>query len=157
MAATVRKALVQIAGELVELPPADVIDLLGSRDIAPRNGGFGPVDLIPITQLFAAGGHYLISAFLKITTVGTSPVAGPITLTFDDGDGGVSQSMVMPLFSTTGALVTTTVNNSTTTGTVHGSIQIYAKNTAAIRFSIGVSGTFGAGLYAAHLRCKYLG
>lgn len=110
------------------------------------------------TTLFtpSASGMYRISVYLKITTTGTSPVAGPVTITYTDADGSVAQSHVMLLQSTTGTVVTTTVNNSTTTGTVNGSMVINAKTGVAIQYAIAVSGTFGAGRYQAHLICERL-
>jgi Tol biopolymer transport system component len=104
----------------------------------------------------SADGWYRLSAVLKITTTGTSPVAGPITITYNDGDGNVAQSQVMMLQNTSGAVVTTTVNNSTTTGTVNGSMVLYAKSGTAIQYAIAVSGTFGSGRYSAHLRLEAL-
>jgi phage gp45-like len=104
----------------------------------------------------AADGWYRLSAILKITTTGTSPVAGPITITYNDGDGNVAQSQVMLMRSTTGTVVTTTVNNSTTTGTINGDMVFYAKSGTAIQYAIAVSGTFGAGQYSAHLRLEAL-
>lgn len=110
------------------------------------------------TTLFTptADGMYRISAYMKITVAGTSPVAGPITITYTDADGSVAQSHVMLLASTVGAVVTTTVNNTTTTGTVYGSIVVNAKSAVAIQYAIAVSGTFGAGRYTAHLVCERL-
>lgn len=119
----------------------------------------GLVAAVTTTTLYTPQitGWYRISAILKITTTGTSPVAGPITITYTDGDGSVAQSQVMSLKSVTGTVVTTTVNNSTTTGTVNGTIDIYALTGVAIQYAIAVSGTFGAGVYSAHLRLEELG
>ena len=110
------------------------------------------------TTLFTplADGFYRVGVYLKITTTGTSPVAGPVTITYQSADGSVAQSHVMLLQSVTGTVVTTTVNNSTTTGTVNGSMVIYAKAGVAIQYAIAVSGTFGAGRYMAHLFCEQL-
>ncbi len=110
------------------------------------------------TTLFtpSASGIYRVSIYLKISTTGTSPVAGPVTITYTEPDGSVAQSHVMLLQSTTGTVVTTTVNNSTTTGTVNGSMVIYAKTGVAIQYAIAVSGTFGSGRYIAHLTCEQL-
>ncbi len=110
------------------------------------------------TTLFtpSASGFYRVSIYLKISTTGTSPVAGPVTITYTEPDGSVAQSHVMLLQSVTGTVVTTTVNNSTTTGTVNGSIIIYAKTGVAIQYAIAVSGTFGSGRYIAHLTCEQL-
>lgn len=110
------------------------------------------------TTLFTppADGFYRVNIYLKITTTGTSPVAGPVTITYTDALGSVAQSHVMLLQSVTGSVVTTTVNNSTTTGTVNGSMVIYAKASVAIQYAIAVSGTFGAGRYQAFLTCEAL-
>ncbi len=126
--------------------------VVGSVDIVARSTA------VSATTLFtpALTGFYRISCAMKITTTGTSPVAGPVTITYTDGDGSVAQSQVMLLQSTTGTVVTTTVNNSTTTGTVHGSIVVYAKTAVALQYAISVSGTFGAGAYTAHLRAEAL-
>lgn len=101
-------------------------------------------------------GFFRISVVIKITTVGTSPVVGPVTITYTDGDGSVAQSHVMLLQSVTGTVVTTTVNNSTTTGTVNGSMVIFAKSGVAINYAIAQSGTIGAGQWSAHIRCQSL-
>lgn len=110
------------------------------------------------TTLFtpAASGMYRLSIYLKITTTGTSPVAGPVTITYTEPDGSVAQSHVMALANTSGAVVTTTVNNSTTTGTVNGSMTFYAKTGVAIQYAIAVSGTFGSGRYTAHITLEAL-
>lgn len=126
--------------------------IIGVNDIAPRNTGFGPVTLFTAP----ATGFYRISAVLKITTVGTNPVAGPITVTYTDGIGSVAQSQVMGMISTTGTLVTTTVNNSTTTGTVNGTMVIYAVSGTNVTIQIGTSGTWGVGLYAGRVRAEMM-
>lgn len=108
------------------------------------------------TTLFTptADGMYRISIYMKITITGTSPVAGPVTITYTDADGSVAQSHVMLLQSVTGTVVTTTVNNSTTTGTVTGTMIVNAKSGVAIQYAIAVSGTFASGRYTAHLTCE---
>ena len=99
-------------------------------------------------------GFYRISIALKLTTVGTSPVVGPVTITYTDGDGSVAQSIVMLLQSVAGTLVTTTVNNTTTTSNVNGSMVIFAKTGVAISYAIAQSGTIGSGQWSAHIRCE---
>ncbi len=130
-----------------------VPSILGSADIAARNSS------VAATTLYtpAADGWFRINVYMKITTTGTSPVAGPITITYTSADGSVAQSHVMLLKSVTGTVVTTTVNNSTTTGTVNGNIVVYAKSGVAIQYAIAVSGTFGTGLYIARFTCEALG
>jgi hypothetical protein len=103
-----------------------------------------------------SSGMYRLSVYLKISTTGTSPVAGPVTITYTEPDGSVAQSHTMLLQSVTGTVVTTTVNNSTTTGTVHGSMTFNAKTGVAIQYAIAVSGTFGAGRYVAHFILEQL-
>jgi hypothetical protein len=104
----------------------------------------------------SATGFFRISVALKLTTVGTSPVIGPVTITYTDGDGSVAQSIVMLLNSTTGTVVTTTVNNTTTTSNVNGSMVIFAKSAVAIQYAIAQSGTIGSGQWSAHIRCEAL-
>ena len=108
------------------------------------------------TTLFTPSvtGFFRISIALKLTTVGTSPVIGPVTITYTDGDGSVAQSIVMLLYSTTGTVVTTTVNNTTTTSNVNGSMVIFAKAAVAISYAIAQSGTIGSGQWSAHIRCE---
>lgn len=121
-------------------------------DLTAQSGAVGPTTMLtPATT-----GMFRLSCVLKITTAGTSPVAGPVTITYSDGDGSVAQSHVMALQSTTGTLVTTTVNNSTTTGTVNGSMVFYAVAGTAIQYAIAVSGTFASGRYSAHLKLEAL-
>lgn len=110
------------------------------------------------TTLFtpSASGMYRLSIYMKITTTGTSPVSGPVTITYTEADGSVAQSHVMLLQSVTGTVVTTTVNNSTTTGTVSGSMIFNAKTGVAIQYAIAVSGTFGSGRYTAHIILEQL-
>ncbi len=129
-----------------------VASVVGTSDVAARATAITP------TTLFtpATTGFYDIDITMKITTAGTSPVAGPVTITYTDGDGSVAQSQVVGFFNTSGAVVTTTVNNSTTTGTISGHLRIYALTGVAVQFAIAVSGTFGAGLYTAHLRATAL-
>jgi hypothetical protein len=99
-------------------------------------------------------GFFRISIALKLTTAGTSPVVGPVTITYTDGDGSVAQSIVMLLQSVTGTVVTTTVNNTTTTSNVNGSMVIFAKTAVAIQYAIAQSGTIGSGQWSAHIRCE---
>jgi hypothetical protein len=102
----------------------------------------------------SVNGLFRISIALKLTTVGTSPVIGPVTITYTDADGSVAQSIVMLLHSVTGTVVTTTVNNSTTTSNVNGSVVIFAKSGVAISYAIAQSGTIGSGQWSAHIRCE---
>jgi len=129
-----------------------VVGRIATADVAAGTSAVSATTLFTPT----VSGWYRISASLKLTITGTSPVAGPITITYTDPDGSVAQSEVMLLHSVTGTVVTTTVNNSTTTGTVTGTLVIYAKTGVAIQYAIAVSGTYGAGRYVAHLACESL-
>ena len=106
---------------------------------------------IAATSLLAApvaGGFYRISAYMKITVATTTPVAGPITITYKDNDG-VSQSVVMMLQNATGAVATST--GSTTTTPVMGTIEIYCGSGTAIQYAVAFSGT---GTYELVLKCE---
>ncbi len=147
--ATANKALVSDGTNYV-LSTGSVFGTVASADIAATASATATTTLFTPT----ADGMYRIAIYLKITTTGTSPVAGPVTITYTDADGSVAQSHVMLLQNTSGAVVTTTVNNSTTTGTVNGSMVVNAKSGVAIQYAIAVSGTFGSGRYTAHLVCE---
>ncbi len=142
------------SGTTQSFPPATstVVGRVASANIAST------ASATSTTTLYTppADGFYRVNIYLKITTTGTSPVAGPVTITYTDALGSVAQSHVMLLANTSGAVVTTTVNNSTTTGTVYGSMVMYAKASVAIQYAIAVSGTFGSGRYQAFLTCEAL-
>lgn len=122
-------------------------------DIAPRSTAITTTTLVTP----AVSGFYRISASIKLTNAGTSPVAGPITIGWTDGDGSVAQSSVMALVNPAGAIVTKTpASGTTTTGTLNGSMTCYALGGVAISYAIAVSGTYGTGLYAAHVRVEAL-
>ena len=127
---------------------------------------YATVDSSPLTAAInstklytpTANGMFRISATVKIIRTGTSPVVGPLTITYTDPDdsGFTTQSQVMLMQSVTGAVVTTTVNNSTTTGTINGVIIIFAKVGVDINYAVAISGTFGIAQYAIHLKCEAL-
>lgn len=93
---------------------------------------------------------YRVSAYLKITVATSTPVAGPITLTYADQDG-VAQSIVMTLQNAAGAV--TTVTGSTTTTPAMGQTLVYCTSGTAIKYAIGFSGT---GTYEYTLKCEML-
>ena len=93
---------------------------------------------------------YRVSAYLKITVATTTPVAGPITLTYADKDG-VAQSVVMSLHNAAGAVATTT--GSTTTTPVNGDAYLYTNSGTAIQYAIDFSGT---GTYEYILKCEVM-
>jgi hypothetical protein len=108
---------------------------------------------IVATTLYAPfpAGFFRVSAYLKITTVGTSPVIGPVTITYTDANS-VGQSVVMATQTQAGAIATTNAGN-TTTSVLTGSLVINC-GLGNIQYAIGFSGTIGAGQYEAHLRLE---
>lgn len=98
-------------------------------------------------------GLFRISAYLKITTTGTSPVLGPVTITYTDGTDSVAQSNVMQLSTQAGASATTNSGN-TTTSTLNGEMIINALTGVAIQYAVALTGTVGAGAYEVHLKCE---
>lgn len=100
-----------------------------------------------------ATGRFRISAYLKITTAGTSPVLGPVTITYTDGTDSVAQSGVMAMESQTGANGTSNAGN-TTVSTLDGVKYVYALTGVAIQYAIALTGTVGSGAYEAHLTCE---
>lgn len=106
---------------------------------------------IAATSLLAApvaGGFYRISAYMKVTIATSTPVAGPITITYKDSDG-VAQSVVMMLQNAAGSVATST--GSTTTTPVFGAIEIYCGSGTAIQYAVAFSGT---GTYELVLKCE---
>lgn len=95
-----------------------------------------------------AGGFYRISAYMKITVATSTPVAGPITISYKDSDG-VTQSVVMALHNAAGAIATST--GSTTTTPVMGQMPIYCGSGTAIQYAVAFSGT---GTYELVLKCE---
>lgn len=93
---------------------------------------------------------YLITAYLKITIATSTPVAGPVTITYADKDG-VAQSVVMAMQNAAGAIATTT--GSTTTTPISGTLAIYANSGTAIKYAIGFSGT---GTFEYVFKCEAL-
>jgi hypothetical protein len=117
----------------------------------------GQVAAISATTLYTptVTGMFRISTRLKITHTGTSPVLGPITITYTDGDDSVAQSDVMQLATQAGASATSNSGN-TTTSTLNGEIIIYAKTGVAIQYAIALTGTVGTATFSAHLKCEAL-
>ncbi len=104
----------------------------------------------------ASTGLYRISVTLKLTTTGTSPVVGPVTITYTDGDDSTAQSKVMSFNNTVGAVATTTVNSSLTTSNIDGNMVVWAKSGSAISIAIAESGTIGTGRWAGHVKVEAL-
>lgn len=104
----------------------------------------------PITS-----GMFRISAYLKITTTGTSPVLGPLTITYTDGTDSVAQSVVMAMQTQAGANTTSNAGN-TATSVLTGILVIWAKVGVAIQYAVALTGTIGATQYEVHLKLEAL-
>lgn len=142
--------------------------ILTYKNIATVSGGvpaeYATVDLtgqvaaIAATTLYTptATGMFRISAYLKITTPGTSPVFGPITITYTDGTDSVAQSVIMATQTQAGVVGATGNAGNSTTSVLTGSLIIYAKTGVAIQYAIALTGTVGSGAYEAHLKLEAL-
>lgn len=117
----------------------------------------GQVAAITATTLYTpvATGMFRVSAYLKITTTGTSPVLGPVTITYTDGTDSVAQSNVMLLATQAGAAATSNAGN-TTTSTLNGSMVIFALTGVAIQYAVALTGTVGTAAYEVHLKLEAL-
>lgn len=113
---------------------------------------------IAATTLYTptATGMFRISAYLKITTAGTSPVLGPLTITYTDGTDSVAQSVIMAQQTQAGSMSVTGNNGNTTTSVLTGSLVVYAKTGVAIQYAVALTGTVGAAQYEVHLKCEAL-
>lgn len=116
---------------------------------------------ITATTLYtpAATGMYRISAYLQLTTPGTTSVLGGATglvLTYNDGDGNVAQSDTVSLMAQNGSIVNF-INTNTTGTNLNGSVVIYARTGVAIQYAIGYTSAGTAMQYAVHLKVEALG
>lgn len=113
---------------------------------------------IAATTLYAPtiSGLFRVSAYLKITTTGTSPVLGPVTITFTDATDSVAQSVVMSQQLQTGATSNTGNNGNTTGSVLTGSLIVNAKAATNIQYAVAFTGTIGAAQYEVHLKLEAL-
>lgn len=96
---------------------------------------------ITATNLLAApvaAGFYRITAYLKITAVTSSPIAGAVTITYADKDG-VAQSVIMQGQNAAGAVATQT--GSSTNAPWTGTVVVWCNSGTAIKYAIAFSGT----------------
>ncbi len=99
----------------------------------------------------AVTGLYRISAYLKVTTAGsTSSTLGALTITYTDGTDSVAQSQVAGLQTQAGAVATTNAGN-TTASKLLGDLVIYAKTGVAIQYAVGYASSGTAMQYEIHL------
>lgn len=149
---------------------ADVVN--GSLYVSSANGswkpaGSGLVGAVNSTTLVApvaattiytvtpsTTGMYSIDFYAKLITVGTSPVLGPLTVTYFDTDG-VAQSVVVAAQTQAGTNATS-LTATTTAQNIGGSAIINA-GAGAIQIAFAQTGTIGAGVYELKIRAEYLG
>jgi hypothetical protein len=101
-------------------------------------------------------GQYRVSGNAKITTTGTSPVIGPLTITYTDPDGTVC-AMIVPSSNSAGTVSASgnAANSATATGVMlFSTILVNAKLSTNIQYSFPVSGTVGAGAWNLHLKLE---
>lgn len=108
----------------------------------------------------AATGMFRVSVYLQITTAAsTSSVLGGTTgvvITYNDGDGNVTQTDTVALMTTAGAIGLNSSTNTTATN-LNGSTIIYARTGVAIQYAIDYTSVgITAMVYAAHLKLEAL-
>lgn len=143
-------ALTQYAGVAVfgQGVPSEVatIDLLAQTAAITTATLFTPT----------ATGWFRLSSYLKITTAGTSPVLGPVTVGFTDGTDSVAQSIIMAGQTQAGVTQATGNVGNTTASVLIGRLEFFAKTGVAITYAVALTGTVGAGQFAARLRLEAL-
>lgn len=106
------------------------------------------------TVVASSAGMYQLDWYTKLTTTGTSPVLGPLTITFNDTDT-VAQSVVAAGQTQAGA-AGTSLTATTTAQNLSGSLSINA-GAGAIQYAFVCTGTIGAAIYELKIRLEYLG
>lgn len=126
------------------------------RDAGGSASLTGQTAAIAATTLYTPtlSGMYRISAYLKVTTTGTSPVIGPVTITYTDGGDSVAQSVIMSMQTQAGVAQATGNNGNSTTSLLAGDLVIWAKIGVAVQYAIALTGTVGAAVYEAQLKCR---
>jgi len=131
-----------LAGAGVALEKATV-------DLTAQTTALGPTSLInpPLTRM------YRISAYLKVTTAGTTSTLGPLTITYTDGTDSVAQSNVMLMADETGAAVTLNSIN-TTVSVLTGSMIVWVAAGGPIQYAVAYASTGTAMQYEVHLKLE---
>lgn len=101
-------------------------------------------------------GMYALDWYTKLTTTGTSPVLGPLVVTYKDAVDATSQSVTAAGQTQAGANATS-LTATTTAQILSGSLIINAGSAAAIVATLTVSGTIGAAVYELYYRLEFLG
>jgi hypothetical protein len=101
-------------------------------------------------------GMYSLDWYTKLTTTGTSPVLGPLVVTYKDAVDSTSQSVTAAGQTQAGAAATS-LTATTTAQILSGNLCFNAGSAAAIVATLTVSGTIGAAVYELYFRLEYLG
>lgn len=121
----------------------------------------GQTAAITATTIFtpSATGFFRISVYEQVTVAASvSSILGGATgtvITYQDGDGGIGQSITVPFADAgAGGIVTTNAGNTTTT-LLQGTIVIYAKVGVAVQYAIGYTSVGGTPMaYGLHIRTE---
>ena len=100
-------------------------------------------------------GLYSVDWFTKLTTTGTSPVLGPLTITYNDAVDGTAQSVVA-LGQNQAGTGATSLTATTTAQNLSGGLIINA-GVGNIQYAFVCTGTIGAAFYELRLRLEFLG
>jgi hypothetical protein len=129
---------------------------LATVDLADQSAAIGATTIYSPT----ATGLFRISIYLQVTRAATtSSILGGATgvvITYNDGDGNVSQSNTAALATAAGAIAVTSAGNTTATN-LEGTMVIYARTGVAIQYAIGYTSVGVTTMqFAAHLKVEAL-
>jgi hypothetical protein len=128
--------------------------LVGSANLAGQTSASISATTI-YTVTTATAGMYSLDWYTKLTTTGTSPVLGPLTITFNDAIDGTAQSVVAAGQTQAGA-AGTSLTATTTAQNLSGALSINA-GAGNIQYAFVCTGTIGAAVYELRLRLEFLG
>ena len=108
------------------------------------------------TPTAATTGLYRLDWYTKLTTTGTSPVLGPLVVTYKDAVDSVAQSVTCAGQTQAGSAATSLTATSTAQ-ILSGQLTFNAGSAAAIIPTLTVSGTIGAAVYELVFRLQFIG
>jgi hypothetical protein len=136
------------------------LDGVGFPHIVAEVNATAQAAAIGTTTLYTppSTGFYRISVYLQTTTAATSSsTMGPTTLGYNDGDGNVAQSNIIPQSGTGGAFGAAGTTANSTTGKQQGSYVFYARTGVAITYAIGYASSGATAMqYAYHVKLERL-
>jgi hypothetical protein len=128
--------------------------LVAAASLTAQTSASNAVTLFTPSAL--TSGVYSLDWYTKLTTTGTSPVLGPLVVTYKDSVDAVAQSLTAAGQTQAGAAATT-LTATTTAQVLSGNLIFNAGSAAAIVATLTVSGTIGAAVYEFYLRLEFLG